>query len=74
MIRKMQLAFGAAMLALLVVGVISSRGIILSSESYQSVRHTNDVLENLQDLVASMQGIESSYRGLALTGTEKYVE
>jgi hypothetical protein len=74
MIRKMQLAFGAAMLALLVVGVISYRGIVLSSESCESVRHTDDVLENLQDLLMSMRGIESSYRGFALTGSEKYVE
>ena len=74
MIRKVQLAFGSAILTLLVVGVMSYRGIILSSESYQRVRHTDDVLENLQDLLTSMQSAESSSRGFALTASEKYVE
>jgi CHASE3 domain sensor protein len=74
MIRKVQLAFGSAILTLLVVGVMSYRGIILSSESYQRVRHTDDVLENLQDLLTSMQSAESSSRGFALTASEEYVE
>jgi PAS domain S-box-containing protein len=72
--RKVQLAFGSAILALLVVGTISYRGMVLSSESDRSVRHTHEVLENLQDLVISMQSVESDYRGFALTGSEKYFQ
>src|ERR1700731_1093333 len=70
--RKMQLAFASAILTLLVVGAISYRGMVLSSESDRSVRHTHEVLENLQDLLISMQSVESGYRGFALTGSEKY--
>ncbi len=38
------------------------------------MRHTHEVLENLQDLLISMQSVESGYRGFALTGSEKYSE
>jgi PAS domain S-box-containing protein len=72
--RRVQLAFGSAILALLVVGATSYRGIVVSSESDQWVRHTHEVLENLQQLVAAMQGVESSYREFALTGEEPYIE
>jgi len=72
--RKMQLAFASAILTLLVVGAISYRGMVLSSESDRSVRHTHEVLENLQDLLISMQSVESGYRGFAVTGSEKYLQ
>jgi PAS domain S-box-containing protein len=38
------------------------------------VRRTHEVLEKLQNLLAAMQSIESSYRGFALTGKESYLE
>lgn len=71
--RKVQLAFGTAVLALLVVGAISYRGIVMSSESDRWVRHTHEVLEKLQDLLSAMQGVESSYRAFALTGKDSYL-
>jgi PAS domain S-box-containing protein len=72
--RRLQLALGAAILASLVVGAISYRSLVASTESNRWVRHTHEVLENLQDLLAAMQSIESSYRGFALTGEEPYLE
>ena len=72
--RKIQLAFGSAILTLLVVGVISYHAMAVSSESDRWVRHTHEVLENLQDLLSSMQDLESSYRGFVLTGKESYLE
>ena len=72
--RKVQLAFGSAILALFVVGAISYRGMVVSSESDRWVRHTHEVLENLQDLLSAMQSAESSYRGFVLTGTESYLD
>jgi PAS domain S-box-containing protein len=72
--RKVQLAFGSAILALLVVGAISYRGMVLSSESDRWVRHTHEVLENLQDLLLATENIKSSYRGFVLTGKESYLE
>jgi PAS domain S-box-containing protein len=71
--RKVQLAFGCAILTLIVVGAISYRGMVVSRESDQWVRHTHEVLEHLEDLLSSMQSAESSDRGFALTGDESYL-
>jgi diguanylate cyclase (GGDEF)-like protein/PAS domain S-box-containing protein len=70
----MQLAFGSAMLTLLVVGAISYRGIVVSRESARWVSHTHKVLESIQDLVFAVEGIESNSRGFAMTGKESYLE
>src|ERR1035438_9140814 len=72
--RKMQLAFGSAMLTLLVVGAISYRGIVVSGESARWVGHTHKVLESVQDLVFAVESIESNSRGFAMTGKESYLE
>jgi PAS domain S-box-containing protein len=72
--RKVQVALGTAILASLVVAAISYRSMVASTESDRWVRHTHEVLENLQNLLAEMQSIESSYRGFALTGKESYLE
>src|ERR1700681_1960798 len=72
--RKVQLASGSAILALLVVGAISYRGIVASRESDRWVRHTHEVLESLQSLLFAVQGVESSYRGFILTGKESYLQ
>jgi PAS domain S-box-containing protein len=65
---KIRLAFGAAILALLVVGAISYRTMAVSLDSERWVRHTHEVLENLRDLLIASESIESSYRGFVLTG------
>jgi PAS domain S-box-containing protein len=70
----LKLAFGSAILILLVVGAASYRGVVVSRESDRWVRHTHEVIENLQDLLLAMEGIESSYRGFALTGKESCLE
>jgi PAS domain S-box-containing protein len=72
--RKIQLAFGCAIVALLVVGAISYRGMLVSSESDQWVRHTHEVLEGLEDLRSARERTESSVRGFVLTGDESYLE
>jgi PAS domain S-box-containing protein len=72
--RKLQLAFGSAVLALLAVGAISYRSLVESSESDQWVRHTEQVLEKLQDLVAAVQTVESNARGYLLTGDESFLD
>ncbi len=48
--RKVQLAFGSALLTLVLVGAVSYRGLAASSESDRWVRHTHEVLAGLQDL------------------------
>ena len=72
--RKMQLAFGSAILTLLIMGVISYRGMMVSGESDRWVRHSHEVLENLQGLRFAMESIESGYRGFVLTGNESYLQ
>jgi PAS domain S-box-containing protein len=61
-------------LALLAVGAISYRGMAESRESDRWVRHTREVLENLQNLLAAMQAVESNARGYLLTGDESFLE
>jgi diguanylate cyclase (GGDEF)-like protein/PAS domain S-box-containing protein len=72
--RKVQLAFGSAIFALLVVGAVSFRAMIVSGESDRWVSHTHEVLESIQDLVFALESIESSSRGFASTGKESYLE
>jgi PAS domain S-box-containing protein len=72
--RKVQLAFGLAIVILLVVGAVSYQSIVVSSESDQWVRHTHEVIEALESLVSDMAGLEASDRGFALTGEESYQE
>jgi PAS domain S-box-containing protein len=68
--RNVQFAFGAAILTLLVIGFISYRGMVVSSESQRWVQHTQRVLNQLTGLLLSIENIESSYRAFALTGEE----
>ena len=72
--RKVQLAFGSAIFILLVVGAISYRAMVVSSESDRRVRHTHAVLETLQDFLFAVENIESSSRGFVLNGKESYLE
>jgi PAS domain S-box-containing protein len=72
--RKVQLMFGSAIVILLVVGAVSFHSISKSHESDLWVRHTDEVLENLQNLASDMARIESSDRGFAMTGEESYLE
>jgi PAS domain S-box-containing protein len=68
--RKIQLTFGAAIVMLLGVGTISYPGVALSGESDRWVRHTHEVIENLQDLDGAMETVESSQRAFVVTGDE----
>jgi len=72
--HRVQVAFGAAILALLAVAGVSYWTTARSLESDRWVRHTHEVLESLQDLLATMQNLESSARGFVLTGRESYLE
>ena len=67
---KVRLAFGFAMLTLLLMGLFSYRWMVVSDESSAWVRHSHDVLTNIQDLALAMESIESGSRGFALTGNE----
>jgi signal transduction histidine kinase len=72
--RRVQLAFGSAILTLLIVGAISYRGMEVSTESDRWVRHTHEALESLQDLLSAIQSVESGYRGFVITGNEEFLK
>jgi signal transduction histidine kinase len=71
--RKMLLAFGSAFAILLMVGTIAYRSLIESNERDRWVRHTHEVLDQLQELRVAMETVSSSVRGFALTGKESYL-
>jgi CHASE3 domain sensor protein len=54
--------------------VISYRALVVSNQSQGWVRHTDQVLEELQELLSAGQNIESSSRAFALTGDKSYIE
>jgi PAS domain S-box-containing protein len=68
--RKVQVALGSAIAALLLVGGISYRGMLVSRESDRLVRHTHEVLETFEEFLFQLEQTDSSYRGFLLTGRE----
>src|ERR1035438_6422879 len=76
--RKLQLTFGPVILGLLfltllVVGASSYRSIGVAQESDHWVRHTYEVLQNLQELLSEVQSVEFSYRRFVDTGDERFL-
>jgi PAS domain S-box-containing protein len=71
---KVRAACGLAVLTLLLVGGLAYRGLIASSESAASVRHTHQVLANIETLQVDAGIIESSLLGFVLTGRQSYLE
>jgi PAS domain S-box-containing protein len=72
--RTVQFAFGAAIAILLIVAGFAYRSIVISGENGRWVRHTYEVLENLQELRFALEAVSSSVRGYILTGEEAYLE
>jgi PAS domain S-box-containing protein len=72
--QKVQLAFGLAILTLLFIGTTSYRWMNVSDESTRWVWHTHEILLNIQDLILSMEGLDSSSREFVLTGKESALE
>jgi len=73
-IQKVQVAFGALMTVLLIVGIVAYRSVLVSSESAQSAQHTNEVLEHLANLRLGMENIENGYRDFALSGDDAFLK
>src|SRR5580704_14573105 len=72
--RRVQLGFAAAILTLFGAGVISYRALVVSNQSLGWVRHTDQVLEELREVLSASQDIESSSRGFVLTGDKSHIE
>jgi diguanylate cyclase (GGDEF)-like protein len=73
-IQKVQVAFGALMTVLLIVGIVAYRSVLSSSESAHWAEHTNEVLEHLANLRLGMENIENGYRGFALSGDDAFLQ
>jgi diguanylate cyclase (GGDEF)-like protein len=73
-ILRVQAAFGAVIIALLIVGIIAYRSVFASFESEQWAQHTNEVLEHLANLRLGMENIENGYRDFALSGADAFLQ
>jgi diguanylate cyclase (GGDEF)-like protein len=74
LVLKVQVAFGAVMAVLLVVGIVAHRSVLASSESAQWAQHTNEVLEHLANLRLGVESMESGYRDFALSGADAFLQ
>jgi PAS domain S-box-containing protein len=72
--RKLQLAFGSALLILVVIGAISYRWMAVSRDGDYWVRHTHQVLEDIQGLRLAGESADSDCRGYVLTGKNSYLQ
>jgi hypothetical protein len=63
LVLRVQVAFGAVMAVLLVVGIIAYRSVTASSESAQWAQHTSEVLEHLANLRLGPGGRATSSTG-----------
>jgi PAS domain S-box-containing protein len=72
--RTVKIAFGFAMLTLLLMGAVSYRWMLISDDSDQWVQHTDKVLMQIEDMQLAMESIEFSSRQFVLTGKESDLE
>jgi PAS domain S-box-containing protein len=68
--RMVQLAFGSAIIILLVTGTLSYRSTLASDNSDRRVENTQKVLSDLQNLTAGIAEISSSVRLFVITGED----
>jgi diguanylate cyclase (GGDEF)-like protein len=73
-VLKVQVAFGAVMAVLLIVGIVSYRSVLASFESAHWAQHTDEVLEHLADLRLQTENIENGYRDFALSGRDEFLQ
>jgi hypothetical protein len=66
MSKTIQLTSGPAIFTMPAMGAISHRGNIVCGESEQWPGHTDQVLENIQGLLLSIESTESDYQAFAL--------
>ncbi len=71
---QVQIAFGSAIVILLVVAAFSYRGIVASQEGARWLAHTHEVRETLQRLQTTIEQVQSSSRAFVLTGSKVYLE
>ncbi len=71
---RLKIVVGSVLLAIVGIGTVSYRWTLISVESGQWVRHSHEVVATANDLLFSMQRIESDSRGFMLTGNEFFLQ
>ncbi|MEQ1764666.1 MAG: ATP-binding protein [Pyrinomonadaceae bacterium] len=66
------LAFLASMLLLAIIGIVSYRAVDTLIANTERVTHTQDVLEDLQEIRTLLLQVETDARGFLLTGVDVY--
>jgi CHASE3 domain sensor protein len=66
-------AFLIAVLAIVLVAILSYAALQASADSGRRVAHTLQVMEQLQALLSTLQDAETGQRGFLLTGNESYL-
>jgi diguanylate cyclase (GGDEF)-like protein/PAS domain S-box-containing protein len=70
---KVEIAFCWAILILLVASALAYRSVLASIESERRVKHTHEVLNELDRVTSSAALISTASRGFALTGSDDYL-
>jgi nitrogen fixation negative regulator NifL len=71
---KIAVGFGAALLVLVGIGVVSYRSTVTLVETAAWVTHTYKVLKELEDLPSQLKDMQRSERGYVITGQERYLD
>jgi len=72
--KKIGSGFGLALAVLMMVGAVSYDSTTKLIDSAAWVRHTNDVLKGLDELLSGMKDAETGQRGYVITGEARYLE
>lgn len=68
------LAFAVSVIILITIGVISYRAVNTLVTNNERVTHTQDVLEDLQEIKTFLLQVETDARGYLLTGDQVYLD
>jgi PAS domain S-box-containing protein len=74
LITKTHFGFGAVLVVLFAVGIVSYRSVSASAESERWVQHTHEVLEHLESLLSEITDIETGYREFTLSGEKAFLQ
>lgn len=71
--RQVLMAFGAGLLLLIIVSVVSYKNIMILVAASEQRRHAYEVLAVLDRVLFNLKDIEAGHRGYAVTGRESYL-
>lgn len=72
--QKINAGFGAALLILSVIGVITYRSSIADSRAAREVARTQQAVETLEGILSYLKDVETAQRGFVITGRDEYLE